>query len=227
MNVDVAESTVGRRSQPKFLLLRSERRVLAGIFDGAGSWGSGPDAASHVLKTVRAGWQDALDELTSEQLASDLNATARELPRDLLEDEFGCAFSPVLALADEQRVTLVAAGLFSGLVLGAGQPSAPPRWHARPKMLVDTLVERGQLTAAEAPTAEVPDVCVGPFLGDGTDVLFSVTGDVIAPGERLVLAHHKLLAVLAAQPPPPDASAAALQSLSPRKHPATVIVLSR
>jgi hypothetical protein len=225
VNVDVAETTVGRPSQPKFLLLRAERRVLAAIFDGSGSWGNGPDAAALVLKSVRARWQDALDSLTPERLCADLNAASRELPDDLRDDVDDCSFSLALALAEGREVALVGAGVFSGLVLGA-QPAAPSRWHARPRMLVDDLLERGQLTAEDVPSASVPDVCVGPFLGGVSDVSFYVGRDHLAPGERLLLTHFKLLEQLDAQRPPRDASAATLQALSARPHPETLMVLT-
>ncbi len=224
MFVDIAETKVGRPSQPKSLLLRSENRVLAGIFDGSGCWGYGPDAASRVLKDVRARWEGHLGRLTPEELAEDLNAASRALPAELREED-PCAFSVLLALAEGDAVSVVGAGVLSGLVLPS-EPGAPARWHARPRMLVDDLVARGQLAAAEAPTFPHRNVCVGPFLGGEAVVAFSTSAERLASGERLVLGHHQLLTALEAMPPAPGASAAELQARSPREHPATVVVMA-
>jgi hypothetical protein len=167
--------------------------------------------------------------LTPEKLAEDLNAASRALPAELREDD-PCAFSVLLALAEGDAVSVVAVGLFSGLVLpsepGPGEPGAPARWHARPRMLVDDLVARGQLAAAEAPTFPHHNGCVGPFLGGEAGVAFSTSAERLASGERLVLGHHQLLTALEAMPPAPGASAAELQARSPREHPATVVVMA-
>lgn len=232
MQVDVAESEWARTAKPTTLVLEDEDNTLFAIFDGSASWGAGPSGAAVVRLAMRDRWEGQLEHLTAARVEADLRDAARVLPEALYAEEFGCSFSATVAWVSGLRapgyrrdgrpaLQMVCAGLFAVAVVQGAEVRLP----YKPRLLIDQLRDENRLPEEAVKDFAHKNVCLGPFVADGSDRPYAALRAPLEPGARVVLAHHVVLQHLVAQPRLLGGTAHSMQSVSPRKHKNAVVVL--
>ncbi len=201
------------------LIFRGHAQFLAVIIDGAGSWGSGREAADRSRDLLAQRWSDA-KQWSVEALLKDISTVAASTPDDLRDRVFGWSFSATCLLCTDDLVECVAAGFYQVDVLG---PSSRETLF-RPEMLVDQLLANGTLTPQTVGTFEHRHVCLGPFVGDRDEVgLTSVRRRVAS--DEVVLVTHAARFDLSSMPM--LTSAARIAGLAtPGSYPSPVVVVS-
>lgn len=157
---------------------------LAAIVDGAGSWGSGREAADLTRTHLSSRWASAA-AWTVAGLAADIAEAIKHIPDTLRDPYFGWDFSITALLCSQQDVELVAAGLYRVDILG-------PRGADvlfRPRMLLDEIVASGALTPESAVALEHQNICFGPFISDGSPLSLTTRSHSLLPGDLVVVTH--------------------------------------
>lgn len=202
------------------LLFSNERQSLAAIVDGAGSWGTGREAADLSRSILGALWAHNTEWSTS-QIMQDINGAAARTPDSLREAEFGWSFSVTALLCSDGVVESVAAGFYRVDVLGP----RPTKTLFRPSMLVDDLLAKGSLTPDTAETFPHRNICLGPFVGDNGKVSLAIAVHTLSPTDTILVTHAaRPNAALASGSRLPDSAAALAAMAAPGSYPSPVIL---
>lgn len=197
VQVDVASAAYGSRSDPAVIQFQSEHATLLALFDGAGSWGYGMEAAAWTRLRLTERWRHCVPG-SMDAVADDIEAACEAVPRELRDADFGCGFSGVAVLIGPSSVHVAAAGLFGVSLVNRAEVF--PLF--RPRMLTDRLLEEGHLRPDELDAFAHQDVHVGPVLVDGGKQALERVGPRDFPPEHiLIVAYSRLLRLLATQPP--------------------------
>jgi hypothetical protein len=169
---------------------------VAGIIDGFGSWGYGVEAASWLAERLLPAWRSR-PSLAAADIADSVSAVASQLPREWQEEEMGCSCSMAIVLKAAGGTHVVAAGLYSIAMLGAGQIHDV----FRARLWINEPVRQGLLTADEAQTHPLRHVVVGPFVADADGRPPDVLGPFELPAQaRFLIADDRLLREVIAMP---------------------------
>lgn len=170
-------------SPARGFVLRTQSQTLAAIVDGAGSWGSGREAADWTRRKLAARWGSARSWRLG-GLADDISTVAFSTPTEFRDPEFGWSFSVTCLLASDGFVECVAAGFYRVDVCA---PTGVSNVF-RPEMLRDRLAARGTPpeTAAHLPHASI---CLGPFVGEHDRVALTFTNHAVTLDEVIVVTH--------------------------------------
>ena len=215
MHVEASDSIAPSRA----LIFRGHGQSLAVIIDGAGSWGSGREAADRSRDLLSQRWGDA-KRWSVDALVQDISTTATSTPNDLRDREFGWSFSVTCLLCTDDLVECVAAGFYRVDVLG---PSSRETLF-RPEMLVDQLLANGTVTPQTVGSFDQRHVCLGPFVGDRDHVGLTSVRRRVAPDEVVLVTHAARFDVSSMSIPK---SAAALATLAKPDSHASPVVLVR
>lgn len=139
MRLTTAEAAYVFPSEATLLKHECAAKAVVAIFDGAGCWGRGRDAAAWSRAHLEARWAESCADLTLAQVESDIAQLHRLLPDAFRQDEFGAMFSAVAAILEDDRISIVAAGLFSAFV----QRGENRIWLYKAKTLFDHLEHEG------------------------------------------------------------------------------------
>lgn len=180
MRVDVFDQV----SPSRVVVLQREAQTLAAIVDGAGSWGSGRQAADWTRGELARGWTSARN-WTAASLAADISTVAASTPDSLRDPEFGWSFSVTCVLMTQSLVECVAAGFYRVDV--CGPCGVVPLF--RPEMLVDQLLANRTLTPQTAEVFPHSHICLGLFVGDRNEVVLTSLRHAIVPDEVVVVTH--------------------------------------
>ena len=201
------------------LLFSNGRQSLAAIIDGAGSWGTGHEAADLSRSILGALWAHETGWSTA-QIVQDVTDAAARTPDSLRDAEFGWSFSVTVLLCSDGVVESVAAGLYRVDVRGPG----PTKTLFRPLMVIDDLLAKGALTPDNAETFRHQDVCLGPFVGDNGKVSLAIATHALSPKDAILVTHTaRRNAALACGSPLPDSAAALAAMAAPDSYPSPVI----
>jgi hypothetical protein len=165
---------------------------LIAIVDGAGSWDSGMEAASHVYHVLEGRWRTALP-VDAGALERDLLAATGTIPEEMRQ---GDSFSFAAAMLCDESVQIIAAGRFGVLnVVGerAAQIFSPGTW-------VMEQVAAGILTQAEALAHPLRNVCIGGHVSSGGTELFVSPSISLESGDVILIAELALFQKLLLAP---------------------------
>jgi hypothetical protein len=218
MRIDTAPGGY-RGSGPSGLVVREgEGWALAGVVDGAGSWGSGVEAADWSLGRLREWWSRG--PMGPARIATDIREIARSLPAEL-RDPDDSAYSVAFALVRGTECHFVAAGCYGVVLLERGSR----RELFRPRVWTDAYVEDGTLTPEAARFHPLRGVATGPFVADGKDVDPATSGPFeLRPGATLVVAERRNLELLGGGLPSGPSPARAVQDLLVRPRLPVVVI---
>ncbi len=213
VRVDVAPARYHGTDHPGVVVQCAGESVVAGVVDGVGSWGSGVEAADWARRRLEARWQAALP-LSALAVRRDVLAVVSDLPRDLRQDDGGCAFSVALVLVCGGLSDVVAAGAYGVECVdprGSRSVFGPHRW-------VDEMLASGVLTSADAESHVLRNMIVGPFVTGDSPADLAWVPFVLAPEESIVIAEERCLRRLRQLPADQRASfdARAVQGLVDR-----------
>jgi hypothetical protein len=164
--------------------LRNGGQSLAAIVDGAGSWGTGREAADLSRDILGALWAGATDWSTA-RLVRDITETALRTPENLRDPELGWSFSVTALLCTEGVVECVAAGLYRVDVVGPDKRET----LFRPRMLADDVLAAGTFTPETIAAFPHRDICVGPFIGDNGKVSLVTASRALAVTDTVLVTH--------------------------------------
>lgn len=205
-------------SPSRALVFQNQTQSLAVIIDGAGSWGSGREAADRARELLAARWR-ATAEWSVESVSADIATVASSTPANLRDTEFGWSFSVTCVLCTDDLVECMAAGVYRVDVLG----TSDPKNLFRPELLIDQLLAEGTLTPEAAVSFAHRNICVGRFVGDRDDVVLDVARHKLLPGETVLVTHAMRYEISAI---PVLISAQALAGLAPSDaYPSPVLVV--
>jgi hypothetical protein len=201
------------------LLFSNGRQSLAAIVDGAGSWGTGHEAADLSRSILGALWAHKAEWSTS-QIVQDITVAAARTPESLRDPEFGWSFSVTTLLFSDGVVESVAAGFYRVDVLGP----RPTKTLFRPSMLVDDLLAKGILTPDTLETFPHRHICLGRFVGDNGKVSLAIGVHTLSPTDTILVTHAaRPNAALAPGSMLPDSAAALAAMAAPGSYPSPVI----
>ena len=164
------------------------------LFDGAGSWGPGAEAAIWVRDQLRSRWAKR-SRVRLDLFRADLTAAASSLPQELRGEE-GDEFSVAALLLDEEGIQFCAAGRYGALHV---TPHSALALHS-PASWVMEQVTAGILTKEEALEHPLREVASGAHVSaEWTDLATNVP-IWLAPGESIVVADLRLFYELARRP---------------------------
>jgi hypothetical protein len=219
MQIDTAASG-WRVSGPSGLVaLQREGWILAGVVDGAGSWGTGVEAADWSLERLTERWsQGPIDPV---RVAADVRDVRRSLPRELREPDGDSAYSVSVVLASGTVCHVVAAGCYGVVLVERGVP----RDLFRPRTWADVQVEDGSLGREAARSHPLRHVMVGPLIADRKDSAPATSGPfALRPGAAIVVAEYRNLEVLDVSALSQPAPARAVQALLERPRLPVVVI---
>jgi hypothetical protein len=197
MKIDAAAAAYHEGRYPGVIAHRAPDWFIAGVVDGAGSWGSGVEAADWCRRRVADLWVRS-DPPSPSGLAADIQAAVADLPPELADPDFGCAFSVALVLARGEEWHLVAAGTYGAVLCHRARQEAV----YRPRRWTDAQIEQGRMTVEEGRSHPLRNVMACPFVGDVGDAPPAVHGPFhVPPGSALVIAHLGVLDRLTERPP--------------------------
>lgn len=110
-------------SPSRVIVVRGETQSLAAIVDGAGSWGSGREAADWARERLGERWRRG-SSWSPHQLAEDISVAASSTPAVLRDPELGWSFSITCLLGTNKRGDLL------GRRALPGRRTRPIRRHA-------------------------------------------------------------------------------------------------
>lgn len=191
--------------------------VLAGVVDGAGSWGTGVEAADWSLERLTETWSRG--PIDPARVAADVRAAARSLPAELRDPD--TAYSVAFALVRGMECHVVAAGCYGVVLL----ERRGRRDLFRPRTWTDPYVEDGTLTPEAARSHPLRGVMTGPFVADGKDADLATSGPIeLRPGATLVVAEQRNLDLLGPSLPEGAPTARAVQALLVRPRLPVVVI---
>lgn len=212
------------RSAPGVIEVARDGAVLIAVVDGAGSWGTGVEAAAWAAERLAERWDRRFAGI--EAIAGDVRRIGGEVPGGLRDSEWGWGFSVTALVIRGDEIEGVAAGLFDVALVG---PSRREMLYEGRTLLRD-LVQRGDLAPSEA-SAFVPDVYTGTLVGDSdTCEPFRIHRTRMAQDEVVLCARYDVLRRLGGLVAPEwdTGTAAELQALAvERGAPPAPLVLVR
>ncbi len=195
--IDVALAAHAFHPDPGVIHVESKHITLVAVVDGMGSWGTGLETAAWTRAYLAERWRRSVPG-TMEAVAGDILAACDAIPAELRDDTFGYGFSGAAVLVSAGSVQVAAAGQLA--VYRVGASGAVPLF--RPRMLIDGLLERGEIQAAEVDGFAHQHVCIQPLLADGGQSALVRSGPHEVPaGDAVIVAHLDLMRLLLQQAP--------------------------
>jgi hypothetical protein len=205
---------------PGIVRLQRDGWFLAGVIDGAGSWGWGVEAADWSLARLSEAWSRG--PMDPKRIATDVRKVARSLPVQFQEPDLGPpGFSVALVLVTGAECVAVAAGCYGVVLVDRGGR----RDLFRPPVWTDPYVEDGTLGPDAARTHPLRDVLIGGCVADGRDGDLATSDPLkVQPDAALVIAEHRNLDLLGASLPSGPSPARAVQALLARPRLPVVVI---
>jgi hypothetical protein len=218
MRIDTAPAGYRASGASGLVVRQGEGWILAGVVDGAGSWGTGVEAADWSLNRLTERWSSG--PMDTARITTDVRDVARTLPAEL-QDPDDAAYSVAFVLLSGTECHVVAAGCYGVVLL----ERSGRRDLFRPRVWTDPYVEDGRLTPEDARSHPLRGVAIGGFVADGKDADLATSGPFdLRPGVTLVVAERRNLDLLDASLPSGPLTARAVQALLERPRLPVVVI---